>query len=331
MSSKSEILNKEIEKYLNILATRNLKIRGCAVVDSDGLIIASKILGKENEMAVGAVTGVLSGLSDRIKNEFNSGLFRNAMIETKDLVLLFNGIGDTGILTTIAEPDAATDKIKPYAKIFSNKINNILTGKVEIKPAEPEATGISKTKDGRVPKHRFISKGLILGDYAVGKTSILTRFTQYKFTAEYKQTIGISVVKKEYFIESDKNELTQVDLVLWDIAAQIRDMHVRHDYYAGADFILVLFDVTRPQTMDSALEWYRDCAKTLAQNPNPNREPVFILVGNKIDLPREVESSEGKAMAESIGIPYIETSAKTAENVEDAFQIVISRFVEKMT
>ncbi|MBD3229411.1 MAG: GTP-binding protein [Candidatus Lokiarchaeota archaeon] len=327
--SKAETLNKELEKYLRILATRKLKIRGCAIVDSDGLIIASRILGSENEMAVGAVTGVLSSLSERIKNEFDSGLFRNAMIETKDLILIFNGIGDSGILTTIAESDADTDKIKPYSKIFSNKINNILTGKVKIQSSEP-----TKPVKGekRKPIHRFISKGLILGDYAVGKTSILTRFTQYKFTAEYKQTIGISVVKKEYFLENYNGEYTQVDLVLWDLAAQIRDMAVRHDYYAGADFILVLFDVTRPDTMDSALNWYRDCARTLQQNSgSTNRDPVFLLVGNKIDLPRKVEPAEGKAMAKTMGIPYIETSAKTAQNVEDAFKNVISKFVNQLT
>ncbi|MHA1271023.1 MAG: GTP-binding protein [Candidatus Helarchaeota archaeon] len=325
--SKSEVLQEELEKYLKILDMRKVQIRGCAVVDSDGLIIASKILGRENEMALGAVTGVLSGLSDRIKNEFDSGLFRNAMIETNELILLFTGIGDIAILTTIAESAANIDNIKPYAKIFSAKIYNILTGKVVIKKAEPEIEKVTK----RPVVHRFISKGLILGDYAVGKTSILTRFTQYKFTSEYKQTIGIAVTKKEYFLENLKGEWTEVDLVLWDLAAQIRDMHVRHDYYAGADFVLILFDVTRPETMDSALRWFRDCYKTLQQNPNPNREPVFILVGNKIDLPRKVEFSEAEAMAKSLGIEYIETSAKTAQNVEEAFKTVISEFVNKVT
>ncbi|MHA1694260.1 MAG: Rab family GTPase, partial [Candidatus Helarchaeota archaeon] len=211
---------------------------------------------------------------------------------------------------------------------FANKINNILTGKVEIKKAAPSTVEIDKKKK---VVHKFISKGLILGDYAVGKTSILTRFTQYKFTAEYKQSLGISVVKKEYFLNNYKNEWTEVDLVLWDLAAQIRDMHVRHDYYAGADFVLILFDVTRPETMDTALNWYRDCYKTLSQDSKSKREPVFILVGNKIDLPRKVERSEGETMAKSIGIPYIETSAKTAENVEDAFKTVISKFVNKVT
>jgi len=325
--SKAERLEKELNKYLRILDMRKVRVRGCAIVDSDGLIIASKIIGSEDEMAVGAITGVLSSLSERIKNEFNSGLFKNAMIETNELLILFNGIGDQAILTTIAEAGAEPESIKPYAKIFATKINNILTGKVEVIKPVPEKEEIIK----RPVVHRFISKGLILGDYAVGKTSILTRFTQYKFTAEYKQTIGVAVVKKQYFLENYKGEWTQVDLVLWDIAAQIRDMHVRHDYYAGADFVLILFDVTRPETMNSALNWYHDCYKTLKQNATPNREPVFILVGNKIDLPRKVEPAEGEAMAKSLGIPYIETSAKTSENVEEAFKTAISEFVNRLT
>ncbi|MHA1231375.1 MAG: GTP-binding protein [Candidatus Helarchaeota archaeon] len=327
--SKSETLNEELKKYLKILDMRRAKVHGCAVVDSDGLIIASKIKGSENEMAVGAITGVLSSLSERIRSEFNSGLFRNAVIETHQLLLIFTGVGDEAILTTIADANSDVEVIKPYARIFASKIHNILTGKVEIKKAVPLED--EKVEIKQKPVHKFISKGLILGDYAVGKTSILTRFTQYKFTVEYKQTLGLNVVKKEYFLENYKGELTQVDLVLWDLAAQIRDMHVRHDYYAGADFVMVLFDVTRPETMDGALHWYRDCYKTLQENPNPNREPVFILIGNKIDLPRMVERSEGEAMAKSLGIPYIETSAKTAENVEEAFKTVISEFVNRVT
>ncbi len=328
-----------LEKYLSILKLRKFKIKGAAIVDREGLIISS-LLSKGSgsevgtaEESVGMITGVLQGLSERIKNEFKTGLFKNAMIETDEYIFYFVEAGEQAILTTILDnsPDVDLGGIRPYARIFTKKIDDTLSGKevaaetiaeeaalsTSATPSEPAAVPAKRAE----PKHHFKCKAIIVGDFSVGKTSLLVQFAEHQFTVDYKPTIGVSLVKKEYYFE-DKDTL--VSLLLYDIAAQSRFLSVRHRYYEAAEIAMIVFDVTRPETLDSVHNWYYDISKFLG-----GKIPS-VVIANKCDLveQRKVDQEQAQILAKSLNLPYIETSAKTAENVDKAFRMLVEEYLK---
>ncbi len=337
--SKAQALNEILKKYLSILQLRRFKIKGVCIVDREGLIISSQLQedseGKTSEASVGMITGVFQGLSERIKNEFKTGLFKNAMIETDQYIFYFMEAGDEAILTTIVDnaPDVDLGGIRPYARIFTKKIDSTITGKApppqivaveppmqsgaQAKPPTPSPTEIEKETG---PAHHFKCKAIIVGDYSVGKTSLLVQFADKKFTVDYKPTIGVSVVKKDYYFE-DKDAL--VSLLLYDIAAQSRFLSVRHRYYEAAEIAMIVFDVTRPDTLDSVHNWYYDISKFLG-----GKIPS-VIVANKCDLldQRKVDRQQAEILAKTLNLPYVETSAKTADNVDKAFQMLVQEYL----
>ncbi len=333
-----QVLDKILKKYLSILQLRKFKIKGSAIVDREGLIMASKIGAAEDSVAaeesVGMITGVLQSLSERIKNEFKTGLFKNAMIETDEYIFYFVEAGDQAILTTILDntPDVDLGGIRPYARIFTKKIDDALSGKeaapeiVAVDPAMPTSAPRAAPAQEAPPDkmgaaHQFKCKSIIVGDFSVGKTSLLVQFAERKFTVDYKPTIGVSLVKKDYYFEEKD---TLVTLLLYDIAAQSRFLSVRHRYYEAAEISMIVFDVTRPETLDSVHNWYYDVSKFLG-----GKIPS-IVVANKCDLEdqRKVDREQAEILAKSLNLPYIETSAKTAENVDKAFKMLVREFLK---
>lgn len=159
-------------------------------------------------------------------------------------------------------------------------------------------------------EYRF--KIVMLGDGAVGKTALTTRFTQNHFETDYKRTIGSDFAVKH--VEVPEKNAT-VTLQVWDLAGQPRFEIVRQSFYRGARGGLLVFDVTRRRTFLNLDRW-REEART-----NLGREIPVVIVANKVDLAgsRVVATEEGVAYAEGIGSFYVESSALTGQNVEDAF------------
>ena len=154
----------------------------------------------------------------------------------------------------------------------------------------------------------LLLKVIVVGDGAVGKTTLTTHFTYGKFIEYYKMTIGVDFFAKDVTIGNDV-----VRLQIWDAAGQERFAFMRPNYYEGSSGGFMVFDVTRPDTFQSLDKWlsevYKKCGKI----------PLFLL-GNKIDLEsRKVKKSHAERYAEKQGLPYYETSAKTGEFVFDVF------------
>jgi small GTP-binding protein len=166
-------------------------------------------------------------------------------------------------------------------------------------------------------------KVLILGDGAVGKTSLRHRYMGRGFKSDYQMTIGADFVIKELTYEDG----TTVALQIWDIAGQDTFMQLRPTFYEGAVGALMVYDVTRPETFENVVNWVKEISKY----HQIDRFPI-ILIGNKIDLResivQSITTSKGENLTKSLEteyyndtwkIPYVETSAKTGENVETAF------------
>ena len=168
----------------------------------------------------------------------------------------------------------------------------------------------------------FRFKIVMLGDGAVGKTAMTTRFTQDFFDADYKRTIGADfAVKRMTIPEID----THVTLQCWDLAGQPRFEFVRQGFYRGARGGLLLYDVTRRRTFLNIDRWKDETFE------NIGRKIPLVVVANKIDLEesRAVGTEDGEAYAKEHGFIYVESSALTGENVEAAYVELCKQMIEE--
>jgi len=165
-------------------------------------------------------------------------------------------------------------------------------------------------------------KIVMLGDGAVGKTAMTTRFTQDFFDQDYKRTIGSDFAIKRLNL-SDID--ARVTLQIWDLAGQPRFESVRQGFYRGARGGLLLYDVTRRRTFLNIENWKDEAFKNL------DREIPLVVVANKVDLAesRVVNTQEGEEYAKENGFIYVESSALTGENVEEAYANLCMRMIEE--
>ncbi|RAL42265.1 hypothetical protein DM860_012048 [Cuscuta australis] len=160
----------------------------------------------------------------------------------------------------------------------------------------------------------YLFKVVVIGDSAVGKSNLLLRFARDEFDANSKATIGVEFQTQTVEVDGGK----AVKVQLWDTAGQERFRSVTSAYYRGAAGALIVYDVTRGPTFESARSWIQEL-----NNHCDNTTTVKILVGNKCDLGemREVSMEQGKSLAEELGLFFIETSALDSTNVTAAFDI----------
>ena len=137
----------------------------------------------------------------------------------------------------------------------------------------------------------------------------MIRYIKDYFNPDLKQTIGSNFLIKDVELE-DKN----VRLLLWDIGGQEQFSKLRTIYFKGSNAALGVYDVTSPQSLLKLPGWVSSIKKTVKKTI-----PMLVL-GNKIDLERKVEKSEAEDLSKRLNCEYLETSAKTGENVEVAFK-----------
>ena len=166
----------------------------------------------------------------------------------------------------------------------------------------------------------FSWKIIVIGDYAVGKTSLLHVFTEEKFDKSYKPTLGVDILI--HFINFDHSK---VKLVFWDIAGQILFSQLRQNFFQGASGAIIVFDLSRKESFDNLKYWLKEI------NTKGNEIKEIILLGNKKDLNRQVSKKDAEAFAKKNGLYYLETSAKTSENVGQAFNDLINKLMEEFT
>ena len=164
------------------------------------------------------------------------------------------------------------------------------------------------------PRNKY--KLVVLGDEAVGKTSIITRFMYDSFESTYKVTIGIDFVSKNLYL-ADR----VVRLQLWDTAGQERFRSLIPSYIRDSSVAIITFDVTSRPSFASCLVWLADVRKQRGS------DALIALVGNKTDLAdkRQVSEDEAASLARKEGLLYIETSAKTGANIKQLFQDIAAK------
>lgn len=288
------------------------------IVKRDGSILTSIIRSGLDESEIGSLTTLISYISDIIRIDFETGYFRKTVqqISTPGKGFIFRQINPDAVLITIC--DEATNKqiLTAYSVYVANKADRILKG-------ESVSTDVPKSEEQMkkeiTPRKEYVFKIVIIGDAGVGKTTTTVQFAHAKFESEYKPTIGVSIVKNEYWIGDDL-----VVFQIWDIAGQLFWKDMRRIYYGGAQGGLILYDVTHPDSFKNVDYWNTELNTFLP------KEFPRILCANKIDLEeeRKVTREEGEASAKELDMPYIEISAKTSENIDEAFRMLGERLIK---
>ncbi|KAI0333116.1 GTP-binding protein ypt1 [Cubamyces sp. BRFM 1775] len=159
----------------------------------------------------------------------------------------------------------------------------------------------------------YLFKLLLIGDSGVGKSCLLLRFAEDAFTDSYLSTIGV-----DFKIRTIELDGKTVKLQIWDTAGQERFRTIAAAYYRGAHGIIMVYDVTEMETFSNVKGWLQEIEKYASETVKK------LIIGNKSDLVERkvVEYSIAKEFADSLSIPFIETSAKNSTNVEEAFTLM---------
>ena len=161
---------------------------------------------------------------------------------------------------------------------------------------------------------------LIIGNSNVGKTSIITRFTNGTFSPNYLATVGVDNYTK---IETIDNKNVQIKL--WDTAGQEKYKSLTKSFFRGAEGVILVYDITNLESFTDLKLWIN----SIKENLGEEKESIpSIIVGNKIDLgEREISLEEANKFCKDNNYEYFETSAKTGENIDKSFRALVKKIL----
>jgi len=343
--SKGEYLQTLLKNFVD----SQQEIEIAFLYSNQGLLISKYIKGKESssntddsEDVYGAITTLVDSLLNKISLEYKIGHYGSGSFETSEHRIVYVETGSEAILLLVCNYDINLNKFFPIAYLVAEKITQLLEDSFdfrfntlyipdlnldysfniglenfEIKPAKTVIDGVYA--DHHIKRNENIKKMfklIVLGDAAVGKTTLVNRFLRKEQVNDYRPTLGINIATQNYHIQGYKDDT--IEFLIFDLAGQEFFKRVRHEYYKGANCAFIIYDVTRKETFKEATNfWFEDARKEMGNIP-------IVLVGNKIDLAeqREVSKEEGVAVASKLHSSFIETSALENVNVQDTFKIV---------
>ena len=196
--------------------------------------------------------------------------------------------------------------------------NNNYEDNLDEEDEEKMVESIEKIEDYQTP-HKYLFRICLLGDAGVGKTSLLTRFCDDSFKENYNNTIGVDfrLVSLKY-----KNIISKIHI--WDTAGQERFRSLALNYMHNSHGFVFIYDITDKNSFDNLSNWIN-----LALDKNKNT--IFnFLVGNKCDIDkgRQVSQNEAQQLAKEKKLYFLETSAKTDENVKKIFYYFYAKLIK---
>ena len=163
---------------------------------------------------------------------------------------------------------------------------------------------------------------IIVGDMAVGKSCLLLQFTDHKFRHQHELTIGVEFGGKTIEVKN-KN----IKIQIWDTAGQEAFRSITRNYYKNCACSIIVYDITNKKSFLNLDNWLKEVSD------NCSKHVKIVLVGNKKDLEeeRQVRYEEGKELADKNKMLFLETSAKTAENVQECFYLSAEKILEQIS
>jgi Rab family protein len=330
VESRNDVLIAFIYSNEGLLFSKYSKSKGTAQED------------KESENIYGAFTAIVENLLDKISSEYKTGRYGSGSFETEDNRIIYLEAGSEAILLLVCDYETNLNALFPIAYLVVEKIAQLLENSFDFKFNSLEipdlniydtfSLGLEKFSvqessaiiDGITPTHKIeksqkiekLFKLIVLGSAAVGKTTMVNQFLKKEDIIDYRPTLGISISTQRYHVQGFKDDV--IKFLIFDLAGQSFFKRVRRDYYKGANCAFIVYDVTRRETFDEAIDfWLKDAQKELGNIP-------FVLIGNKIDKEEErvVRKEEGMEKAKELKSFFIETSALQNINVQDTFKII---------
>ena len=332
---------KLFTELLNSFLEVNEDVEGVIVSDHLGFVIAGEKRSNVDVELVSVLTSIINPIIERIRDEFAFKKFGTASFDTEHFRLLFISLDESRTISIVLNNLGSIDKVSPYAYLLAEKSVQILHleegESIELNIPdfvyETDESAHSERVKNQIYQMRLDQGGLyrfkfvIIGNHEVGKTSLVRRFVENKFAHDYRATIGLNILShaSEFF----GNNITYS---LWDIGAQLYFKRFRKTYYLGAQAAFIVFDLTNKESFEHVRDWYNELTDFIG-----GREIPFILIGNKSDLKdqRVVSYQEGVGLVNelsqksTIKVSYLETSALTGENVEDAFTLIAYHYISK--
>ncbi len=337
-ANKKQLFNELLTKFLLMYEDVDALI----VSDREGFIIAGQKRASIDMELVSVLTALINPILERIREEFAFKKFGSASFDTEKNRLLFISIDEDITLSVVLDTLSSIDRISPYAYFLAEKTAQIIYAgendiiQVTIPNFDTESESLKepdrikeqiyqlRLDSGGIYKFKFI----IVGDKAVGKSSIVRRFVENKFSLDYRSTLGLNVLS--HSLNFYENE---VYFSLWDLGGQEYFRRFRKTYYIGAQAAFIVFDVCKRDSFENVKVWYKELEDFIVKKNIP-----IVLVGNKIDLfdQRQVQYKEGLALVEELtrettdsNFSYIETSALTGENIKDSFSLIAYHYIMK--
>ncbi len=305
------------------------------IVGKDGLMI--DILTRDKDKSdekrfIGAFSALVDVILKKITIDFDLGTFGAGSFDTDKYRFTFCESGTEFVVITILDPLTFVDEVFPYTYIVAEKAAHIIDGDLPVSPVIPKLkreSDIEKVKY-KMDNYRkkwshspdFVYKLSLIGDGGVGKTSIVNRYISGVFIGDYRATIGAFISKKEVkFKELD----TSVRFLIWDLAGQEQFKRLWPDYLSDSNVGIIVFDITDPKSFENINYYY----ETLIKVASPNL--LVVLAGNKADLENErrISTMEAQELAEKLGLYYVETSAKTSENINEIFEWISLQLIDR--
>lgn len=306
-------------KSINILAGEDGKIPSALSIipfpslNMKGLVKSLEIKDKRRRGGVieSSITLLFSEVNDLIFYKYINN-FEDILAESAaKIVQLEESKADRMLV------EAELDKLFKSSVEILNDLQE-----AEVRTQEPEA--FPKEKEEEIEPSAFRFKIIVCGDPEVGKTSTVLRFTNKAFRRTYIPTVGVNISEKVVFL---KDQNAKIEYVIWDLAGQSKFQLMRKHFYKGADGLLLIFDLTRPPTFKNVAGWYQDIKASL-------KTDLFgFMIGNKADLvdQRKVNPKEIAALAKELKLDYIEASAFSGANVDNAFHKLAESLIAQRT
>lgn len=333
--------NELFTELFNQFLQTNEEVEAVIVSDQLGLVIAGKKRTDVDMEIVSVLTSIINPIVERIRDEFAFKKFGTASFDTEFYRLLFISLDENRTLSIVLNNLASVDKASPYAYLLAEKSVQILNAEegdniqlnIPTFEYETDQTAYTERVKNQIYQMRLDQGGLyrfkfvIIGDHEVGKTSLVRRFVENKFSEDYRATIGLNILSHSYEFYGNN-----IVYSLWDVGAQTFFRRFRQTYYLGAQAAFIVFDLTNRKSFESVKEWYKELEDFIG-----GREIPIIIIGNKTDLKeqREITYEDGVSVVNelmkrsNIKLSYIETSALTGENVEDAFTLIAYHYISK--
>jgi len=354
--------NIDFVNLLKAFMERNEEIEAILLSDEEGFVISGHKRADIDIELVSFLTAVVNPVLERMRSEFAFKQFGTASFDTDEHRLLFISINEVTTLSLVIESMASIDKISPYAYFLAEKTAQYLNMKegdtIDFTLPTFEYDGKITDEQGRIKYQlyqdklgsggTFRFKFIIIGEHEVGKTSIVRRFVDKGFQVDYRATLGLNIIPHDFEAYGNR-----ISLSLWDVGAQDYFKRYRKTYYSGAQAAFIVFDLTNISTFESINKWHNELKEFLE-----NKDMPLIIIGNKADLEEEraVTEEEGLKLTKDLSdisefsdlsdasafvdmseltdtktaggkIVYLETSAKTGQNIDYAFSLISYHFI----